>query len=263
MIQDVASDDLIQKLFFEFWNEDTERGLPIVFAKSSLFTARNKRVPRQNYKKKELFSVSQGSSILYTGPELRSDSDELVWLQILNYAMRSRNGALAQFSQYQLCKDLGWKINGQYYELIKDCLVRLQANVMHIQSSKTGTLRHLSLIENVEFPNVDDAHNFVFAGVNPKVVQLFAGQQYIRVYWEKYRALRPIARRLFDYFASHSTPHPLRLDTLQKMCDSDCSTTWKWKQQVAKACDELISKELVNNAWIAENKVHCQRSPLG
>jgi len=42
-----------------------------------------------------------------------------------------------------------------------------------------------------------------------KMIYLFAGDHYMKFVWSKYRKLRPITRRLFDYLASHREPYPL------------------------------------------------------
>jgi hypothetical protein len=77
--------------------------------------------------------------------------------------------------------------------------------------------------------------------------------------WVKYRKLSPTARRLFDYFASHQEPFPLKLETFRLMCGSDSTRLKKWREQVGTACNELHHSGLVESAWIHEDLVYCKR----
>ena len=54
------------------------RHIPNDYARSSIFTARNKREPRRTLMREKLFHYSEHVSILYTGIELRAEDDELV-----------------------------------------------------------------------------------------------------------------------------------------------------------------------------------------
>jgi hypothetical protein len=77
--------------------------------------------------------------------------------------------------------------------------------------------------------------------------------------WEKYRKLSPTARRLFDYFASHREPYPMKLETFRLMCGSESARLNKWREQVSEACDELHKSGLVESAWVDHDLVHCKR----
>ncbi len=91
---------------------------------------------------------------------------------------------------------------------------------------------------------------------------LFAGGHYSKFVWEKYRKLTPIARRLFDYFASHKKPFPLKLETFRLMCGSETERLAKWKEQTKAACQELIASELVSASWIEDDLILCERSDV-
>ncbi len=88
------------------------RALPNDYARSALFTVKNKRQPREALQKKEIYHINKDIRITYTGLELRADDDELVWQQVLEYAKRKPIGAPITFSFYELCQDLGWSYNG-------------------------------------------------------------------------------------------------------------------------------------------------------
>lgn len=84
------------------------RHLPNDYARSSLFTARNKREPRRHLTQEKLFHYNEHVTILYTGIELRAEDDEIVWLQILNYGQRVPLGEPFEFSIKDLVRDVGW-----------------------------------------------------------------------------------------------------------------------------------------------------------
>ncbi|WP_000159352.1 plasmid replication initiator TrfA, partial [Escherichia coli] len=95
---------------------DSMRALPNDYARSALFTVKNKRQPREALQKKEIFHINKDVRITYTGLELRAEDDELVWQQVLEYAKRKPMGEPITFTFYELCQDLGWSYNGRYIE---------------------------------------------------------------------------------------------------------------------------------------------------
>ncbi|MGL2040199.1 plasmid replication initiator TrfA, partial [Escherichia coli] len=84
---------------------DSMRALPNDYARSALFTVKNKRQPREALQKKEIFHINKDVRITYTGLELRADDDELVWQQVLEYAKRKPMGEPITFTFYELCQD--------------------------------------------------------------------------------------------------------------------------------------------------------------
>lgn len=105
-------------------NRDDLRHIPNDYARSSLFTVGNKRVPRRAFMHETLFHYNEHISILYTGIELRAEDDELVWLQILNYAQKVALGEPFEFSVKNLVADVGWHKNGRYYDKARECISR-------------------------------------------------------------------------------------------------------------------------------------------
>lgn len=238
---------------------DHMRALPNDYARSALFTVRNKRVPREALQNHAIYHVNKDVLITYTGVELRADDDELVWQQILEYAKRSPLGEPVSFTFYELCNDLGWSINGRYYARAEECLSRLQASAMQFSSSRIGRLESVSLISRFRVLDRGKRNSRCQVEIDQEMVILFAGDHYSKFVWEKYRKLTPTARRLFDYFASHQDPYPVKLETFRLMCGSTSARPKKWREQVNEACNELRESELVESAWVQENLVHCKR----
>lgn len=219
---------------------DSRRAMPNEYARSAIFTVRNKRVPRRTLVNQSIFVVGD-CAITYTGIELRAYDDELVWLEILNLAKVSRLGAWVEFTHYQVCKALGWPINGSYYRKIHECLLRLKATAVAVHNKRLGKGRAISFIDAYEWENATGQKLKKCRVCIPSDMHaLFAGHQFTEVEWSAYRKLSPVARRLYDYAASHKKPHALRLETVRDMCASDSvNRIRKWMEQVIFALDEL------------------------
>ncbi|HEX5285679.1 MAG TPA: plasmid replication initiator TrfA [Polaromonas sp.] len=235
------------------------RAIPNDYARSALFTVRNKKTPREAMMGHEVFHTSQDVQIYYTGIELRADDDELVWQQVLEYAKHFPLGQPVSFTLYQLCTDLDWPINGRYYQRAEECLDRLQASAIKFVSKRLGSLESLSMIKRYRMVGRGSRGARCEVEIDGEMVYLFAGHHYTQVVWTKYRKLSPVSRRLYDYLASHKEPYPLALDTFNRMCASLCNRPKKWAEMVRESCEELKQAGLVDAAWVHEGMIRAQR----
>lgn len=241
---------------------DSMRALPNDYARSALFTVRNKRVPRAALQNHPLYTIGSDTKITYTGVELRAEDDELIWQQVMEYSKRCQLGEPVTFTFYELCKDVGWSINGRYYKKAEECLSRMQASAMQFESTRIGRLESLSLISRFSVVDRGKTTSRCQVIIDEEMVVLFAGDHYSRFIWDKYRKLSPIARRMFDYFSTHKEPFPIKLESFRLMCGSESTRPKKWREQVSSACEELSKTDLVSHAWVAEGKLFCRRTPL-
>lgn len=239
--------------------QDSMRAMPNDYARSALFTVRNKKVAREALQQHLIFHVNKDVEITYTGIELRAEDDELVWQQILEYAKHYPAGTPTSFSMYALCNDLGWPINGRYYQKAEESLTRLQAGAIQFSSTRAGRLESLSLISRFRIVDRSKRSAKCVIELDPEILVLFAGEHYTKFIWEKYRNLKPTARRLFDYLASHRQPYALKLETFRLMCGSDSARPSKWKEQSKIACAELVESGLVKAAWVHQDEILCER----
>ncbi len=240
------------------WGDDM-RAMPNDLARAALFTTRNKKTPREVRQQHVIFHVNKNVLITYTGIELRADDDELVWQQVLEYAKRSPVGTPVSFTFYELCTDLGWAINGRYYDKAEECLTRLQATAMQFSSGRIGRLESVSLIHRFRVLDRGKKTSRCQVEIDEEMVVLFAGDHYSKFVWEKYRELSPTARRMFDYFVSHKEPFPLKLETFRLMCGSDSARLKKWREQTGQACEELSQSGLIKLSWVQGDSIYCQR----
>lgn len=238
---------------------NTVRALPNDHARSAIFTTRNKTQKRQALQQAPVYHLHDQVKITFTGIELRAEDDELVWLQILEYAKHMPLGATVEFTFYQLCKDVGWSINGSYYRKAEACLDRLKSGNLKFESPRVGKLKAVSFLSKFDMENKGTRHAKCLVRLDPEMIFFFLGDHFTEVIWEKYRSLAPVARRLFDYIGSHRAPYPLPLEKFHSMCASLCQSTKRWREMVQKACDELKEEKLVKSTYILDGKICIER----
>lgn len=253
---DQAAEDDAHQL--EIWPGDV-RAIPNDYARSALFTVRNKREPRASFQGALIYHIESAVRITYTGIELRADDDELVWQQLLDYAKQQPLGKYVSFNLHQLCTSLGWSVNQRNYDRIRSCISRLKATELNVQNDRTGNGTAVSMIEKYDFEGAGEKGTKYRVVMDPRLKKLFERQTSTWIEWEKYRNLKPVERRLFDYIASHRQPFALSLEKLHLMCASDCGSDKKWKEIVRAACAGLVEAGLVKRAWVREDKIYCER----
>ncbi len=238
-------------------DRDDLRHIPNDYARSSIFTARNKREPRRTLMHEKLFHYNENVTIYYTGIELRAEDDELVWLQILNYGKRVPLGEPVVFSVKDLVRDVNWSKNGRNYDRARECISRLKANeVLALNKKAYGKSGAISLIANYTAINDADGKPTQFrVWIDPNLILLFAGNTFTSHAWEIYRDLSPVARRLADYIESHKHPYSLGIEKFRQMCGSADTSATSWRQTVKRACVEVEQKGITPGAGVANNQI--------
>jgi len=202
---------------------DEVRALPNESCRAALFTVRRAR-KRRVYTDESIFVVGDGK-IGYTGIELRAENDELVWLQVLHYAKDFPLGRWVEFTPYQLCKDIGWTPTGPNYKLLRECLLRLKATALTVESKRLAGGLALSLIGDFLWKDAAGKVRTRYAVQVPAEIREWFGEHnFTRLHWEIYRNLPPVARRLYDYAASHRDPYALKAETVYQLCGSDAES---------------------------------------
>lgn len=241
-------------LFMETLN-DSQRAIPNDYARSSLFTSRNKCEARRTLEQVTLFHLHDSVSIIFTGIELRAEDDEIIWLQILHYAKGVPLGDPFDFSIKELVIDVGWAKNGRYYDKARECISRLKANEVRAFNGRAyGKSGAISLIHR--YTTINDCEgkptNYR-VWIDPNLVLLFAGNTFTAHSWKPYRGLSPVARRLADYMESHKYPFPLDLRKFHRLCDSKSSVMGGWRRTVRKACAEIVECGIVRSAELGSD----------
>lgn len=217
------------------------RNLPNDFARSALFTARNNRSPRTTFKREVLFHYNKDITFVYTGVELRADTDELLFMQLIHYASKVPLGQSFPVKISELLRDLCWPDNKQSYERVRDCITRMKATELLVKNDKAyGISGAFSLIGKYKVTNGSDGNPTAYLfSLDPEIILFFAGGTYTSYNWDVYKKYSPVARRLSDYMRGHKRPYPLAPETFMKMCGCN-SRKSDWKITVTNACREIL-----------------------
>lgn len=228
---------------------DEVRAHPNESCRAALFTVRRAR-KRKSYLDESIFVVGEGK-ISYTGFELRAENDELVWLQILHYAKMLPLGRWVEFTPYQLCQDIGWTPSGPNYKLLRDCLLRLKATALTIESKRLQGGLALSLIGDFLWRDEEGKPRTKYAVQVPtEIREWFGDNNFTRLNWEIYRTLPPVARRLYDYAASHRDPYALKAETVFQLCGSDAESLENFRKVLRRAVKSLDESGLLKKVDI-------------
>lgn len=244
-------------LLFDRQINDSVRLLPNDYARSALFTARNRKHPRLSLIDHPIFHLYDSVQIRYTGTELRAYDDELVWMQIMHYASKLPLGTPFEVSIRDLVREIDWAKNGSYYDTVRACLTRLKANEVRIFNQKAyGAGRARSLISNYDFLNDNEGKATEYRiTIDPTMVELFAGNTYTSHRWHLYRSLSPTARRLADYGNSQLAPLPLDVLKFRQMCGCQDSQAKSWRETARRACQEVVDAKIVPQAFLEGSSI--------
>lgn len=223
---------------------DEVRAHPNESCRAALFTVRRAR-KRKSYLDESIFVVGDGA-IRYTGFELRAENDELVWLQILHYAKTLPLGQWVEFTPYQFCQDIGWTATGPNYKLLRDCLLRLKATALTIESKRLKGGIALSLIGDFSWRDDGGKPRSKYMVQMPtEIREWFGDTNFTRLNWAIYRTLPPVARRLYDYAASHRDPYALKAETIFQLCGSDAESLENFRKVLRRAVKSLDESGLL------------------
>ena len=228
------------------WPE-SYRALPNEILRSALFNCRNRNLPRMFMKEVEIAVIGDGQ-VIYRGEELRQD-DELVWMHLMHLIKKSPLGECVEFTHYSFIKALGWPIKGQSYERLRNCLSRMQATALRIQSKRLHSFVSISLIQKFMSRNERNENLTRWQVWVGKEMQLLFDEEFLtKVMWDTRRSLPDgIASKLFGYWASHRKPYPVKVETLLKLCGSGMQAK-HFKAELKRAL-ELLKKSGFLEAW--------------
>lgn len=245
------------------WDED-ERGVPNEIVRSALFNAKNRSAGRVYLKGVEIATIGDGR-ITYQGEELRQD-DETVWLQLVHMAKGLSPNSEVEFVPKHFCEAVGWPVKGKSYERLIDCMSRMQATSLKIYSNRLKEGISLSMIP--EFSWKDDATGKKLpkykVTLSPKLVQLYGDVYYTNLDWEqRLRLPVGVATWLHGYYASHSKPLPVKVETLVAGLGISTETVTEQRKLIRSALDELKAVGFLSEWELKDDIVTVKRSPRG
>lgn len=219
---------------------DSQRAAPNEVVRSALFNARNRRTPRQYLRSHVVALIGEGR-ITYTGEELRQD-DADVWMQILHLARCQPLGEWVEFTAHELIGTLGWPNSGQSYTRLKECLTRMTATALAVQSQRLGLGASVSMIRKFEWKDSQGRRRERWrVWIEPEIKTLFGDLHYTLLDWERRRCLGPLAKWLHAFYGSHAQPYPVKVETLRQGSGSGVGTLRKFRQSLKSALRELVA----------------------
>ena len=246
----VSKPEQLQLEFALPWLPEVLRASPNEMCRMALFTAQ--RGPRRQYLDEAVFIAGEGEAT-YTGTELRAENDELVWLQCLFLAggQNLTKDNWITFTPSQMCQAIGWTPSGPNYKLLRECLLRLKATALVLQTRNVNDGRALSLIGDFKWKTPEGRPDKIYAVEIPlKIAQWFGANNFTRLNWHTYRKLSQIARRLYDWGASHKNPFAIRIETVYKLCGSKAASIENFKKILLRAIKELNETGVFKKVWL-------------
>ncbi|SEJ01052.1 plasmid replication initiator TrfA [Nitrosomonas eutropha] len=241
------------------WPEDTRR-FPNELLRSALFNARNRKEPRQYFKKAEIAVMFEGH-ITYQGEELRQD-DQIVWLQLIHLARESSLGDAVEFTPHSFCKAIKWPIKNDSYERLRNCLSRMQATALSVYSNRLKRGVSISMIPVFEWQDENQSTLKKYrVQLAPDLIKLFDDVHYTQIIWQQRLSLPTgIATWLHGYYASHREPFPIKLETIKKGSGITTKRPAKVRELIEKALNALINVGFLQSWEIIGDLVHVKRA---
>src|SRR3990167_327237 len=240
------------------------RIMPNSFARSSLFTISDTRLNRKFLDNVEISSPS-GITINYKGEELRQDDADvflaLIFLLNSNTAKKEEFTTEATFSAKELFILMGWPYRNFYIDKLKSSLDRMKEAVFRYPE-KLGTTA-ISILSYTHYPfNKSDKSDYVVR-VSNELFKLFE-TNHTKLNNEVRKKLKPLARWLYGYYASHSEPFPHKCETLKNYCGSGYSDLRNFRVALKRSLHELIDVNFLHSFFIdaKTDLVHIRRQDV-
>lgn len=241
---------------------DEMRSLPNEILRSALFSAKNRKIPRAMMKSELIALIGEGR-ISYRGEELRQD-DETVWLQLVHLARQHVAGQLVEFTAYSFCKEIGWPINKNSYERLKECFRRMQATGLDISSKRLERGVSLSMIPFFEYEDSETQKKLPRWRVRiaPELVDLFGENYFTRVEWaQRLKLPDGLATWLHGYLASHRVPHPIKIETIAHGSGVSSKDKAELRRMIKRALTNLMTCGFLMSFELVDDLVTVKRAP--
>jgi hypothetical protein len=254
----VVKSSAAQAVQLPLWPEAV-RAVPNGFLRSALFGAIAKG--RRRYIEGEQIAAVDGIEIRYTGQRL-DQGDLDVWLTILHAARLQALGNKCRVTSYQLLKALGKTDTGKNRAILQTRIERLRATALTIRQGRYSYIG--GLID--EAYKDEETQEWVIV-LNPKLRVLFAADSFTQIEWSIRRALdgKPLAQWLHSFYASHAQPHPIRIETLHRLCGSEAGLMSDFAKKLRKALDSVADACTAHGQAFAyaicDNIVYVEKTP--
>lgn len=207
---------------------------PNVILRSSLFGVVQKGARR--YEERTLKASLNGCTVKYTGKQL-DQSDLDVWLECIRRCQGDPLGKTIRFSAHAFLKSLGQATGKSQHEWLKSVFLRLRANDLDISD---GRYHYMGSLVTEQYVDDDTGENCIV--LNPKIIALFGDNVWTSLSKTIRFSLKgkSLSLWLYSFYATHNTPHPMKVQTLKELCGSETKELKKFRQQLSKSLSELV-----------------------
>lgn len=235
---------------------DEVRGVPNAILRGALFGIGQERIVHQ---KRTLIAAVEGYEIRFKG-ETFNQTDLDVLEAMLHLAMPHPLGKRVEFTVHSFLKAIGRGTSGKHHEEFKEQVMRLVTGGIEITDTKAGKTFMGTLVS--EAFREEDTGRYIVV-FNNKMLDLYEGG-YSHIDWSQRMALgkSALAKWLHGFYATHAKPYPYKVETLRTLCGSQTGELFKFRQQLRKAFNELVSVGAIQGWNIDDDDlVTIQRTP--
>lgn len=228
-----ASAEIVQPTgqVLPFWSGET-RGVPNGILRSALFGAI--RRGRRRALEGEVLASVDGVTIRYTGWRL-DQADLDVWEYAIHLARQQPLGKPVLFSAHSFLKAIGRKTGNSQHQQLASSLRRLVTAGVEITIGR-GKQTRTYMGTLIDQWYRDDQTKLYALCLNPKMTVLWdAGWSVVD--WDTRLALKnqPLALWLHGFYSTHADSFPYRVETLHRLCGSECEQLWKFRQELRRS----------------------------
>lgn len=224
------------------------RGTPNAVLRSALFAGIQGK-HRKAYKRRTLMASINGIEVRFLGIQL-DQSDLDVWMEIVHLSRNQMPGFQVVFNANTLLKALCRSTGKNDYEWLKESMSRLGGAFVEITVRGRHTFGNNGFLK---FYRDEETRKYVVELSEP-ILQMFM-DGYTHISLEQRRQLRrqPLALWLHGFYASHTTPYPIKVETIHRICGSENKSKSGFKRQVVRALNALIVVEAIDGYRIGED----------